>query len=185
MSNDLAPEHLADWILALFAALEQAEPHSADGIRRLAGKRYAIIGLDDDISRAAFRGDRLEARRRVRWGSPSGRTDSATVADLLAGHAEVSDAIADGRIDIVGQAEDVIAIASIIEVLVDAATRIPAMQVLSGNFLASRSDSPEDGATRFRERQRKRAAEQARERNLLEREGLLTTRNGQIPEHES
>ena len=178
MSNDPVPEHLADWIVALFAALEEAEPHSADGIRRLAGKRYAIIGLDDDLARVAFRGDRLEARRRVRWGSPSGRTDSTTVTDLLASYAEVSDAIADGRIDIVGQAEDVIAIASIIEVLVDAATRIPAMQTLSESFLASRGGSTEDGAIRFRERRRKKADERARERELLEREGLVMSRGG-------
>ena len=170
MSNESPQRHVADWIEALFDALEAAEPQRAAAIRALAGKTRAFIALDKDV---AFRSDILTVRRTGRIGRTMGRTCSETVADILAGYAEVSQAIADGRIEIRGTAADVISMASIIEILVDASTRIPAMQALSADFLAERGITARSGAARFRERLTRRAAQKSREIRLLEREGLL------------
>ena len=133
------PRHLADWIRALFDALERGEPHTARAIARLAGERSAQIGLDSQRARVAFNAGRLAVRRLADGGvagAPWGATTSGTVAGLLGGYLEIADAVAEGLIDLQGAVDDVRDICGIIEIFVDASTRIPAMQALSQAFLA-------------------------------------------------
>jgi hypothetical protein len=164
MSSD--PRHLADWLRALFAALERAEPHSAEAIARLAGDRSAQIGLDAERARVAFAKGRLSVRRLSDsgpWRGPWGRTTGEAVGEFLTGYCEVSDAVAEGLIDLQGEVDDVRDICGIVEVLVDAATRIPEMQGLSRTFLADRlpSDMGPRRAARRAEASERRAAEAA------------------------
>lgn len=172
MSSDA--RHLADWLRELFAALERAEPNTAESIARLAGDRTAQIGLDAERARVAFANGRLTVRRLSNDGAPRapwGRTTSEVVADVLAGYIEVSDAVREGLIDLQGNVDDVRDICGIVEVLVDASTRIPEMQGLSRAFLSDRppSDMGPRRAARRAEAARHRTAEAA----FLRREGLL------------
>lgn len=166
------PGHLADWIRALVAALDAAEPLAAGAIRRLAGDRRAVIGLDAERAAVRFENGRLVIRRQPAAAVPRcawGATDRATVADILGGHVEVAEAIAAGRLDLRAPAAEVIAMCAILEVLVDASTRIPEMQRLAAVFLAS---APGDGRAARSERRARAAARAARERAFLRREGL-------------
>jgi hypothetical protein len=167
------PRHLADWIRALLAALDRAEPHSAAAVRRLASDRRATILLDTDRAAVSFADDRLMVRRlpgRAAPSAPFGATDRATVAAILAGYLEVAEAVSEGRLEIRGDTDEVIAMCAILEVLVDASTRIPDMQALAAAFLAA-SPAPGERAARALRRAAGRARA-ARERAFLAREGL-------------
>lgn len=175
MSNDVVPvRHLRDWIAALFAALESVEPQRADAIRRLAGADCARIGLDSHRVRVDFRNGRLRVirlRDNVSCRPPLGITDSATVAAILSGWMELGEAVRLDRIALQGDADSVMRICAIVEILVDSSTRIPAMQELSRRFLALRTAI--DPRTDCALRHAAAARTARRERELLARAGLL------------
>lgn len=179
------PRRLADWIRALLAALDAAEPAAGAAIRRLAGASRAVIGLDAEraavrFETGGFQAGRLVARRLPPAGGGAasgcawGGTDGATVAALLGGHLEVSEAVASGRLDLRGSAAEVIAMCAILETLIDASTRVPELQRLAADYLAASeaAGAPAD-APAARAARRARAAERAaRETAFLRREGL-------------
>ncbi|MCV3273962.1 hypothetical protein [Roseobacter sinensis] len=169
------PRHLRDWIVALYAALEKAEPHRAEAIRKLAGAQTSRMVLDEDRVTVRFVADALQVRR-MRAGtaqlkSPNGTTDRQAVTALLLGYMEISEAISQDHIRLRGTADEVMAICAIIEVLVDASTRVPALQQLAAEFLET------TGRETLRARRRARVAQlralAEKERGLLAREGLL------------
>lgn len=169
------PRHLRDWIIALFEALEEAEPNRAAAIRKLAGVQMSRMVLDDERVTVRFADDLLRVTR-LRAGAalkrPYGSTVRHTVSALLLGYMEISEAIAQDHIKLRGSADEVMTICAIIEILVDASTRIPALQRLATEFLdmtgadALRSD-------RFDRRAKARFLSR-KERDFLEREGLLS-----------
>lgn len=171
------PRHLRDWIVALYAALEEAEPHSAAAIRKLAGVQLARMVLDDDRVTVRFADGALQVRRMrastVQLKSPNGSTDRQTVTALLLGYMEISEAIAQDHIRLRGTAEEVMAICAIIEVLVDASTRVPALQQLAAAFLERTGQEAVRAGRRARAARARTLAE--KERGLLAREGLLRT----------
>src|SRR4029453_12151198 len=63
-----------------------------------------------------------------------GSPDSATVLDLLDGHLEVVDAILDGRLAVRGATDALARMFTAIEILLDAAPRVPALQALAAHF---------------------------------------------------
>lgn len=167
--------HLRDWIIALFSALEEAEPKSASDLREIAGVSKARIVLDREGANVSFKGDELVVTRLRNTDTPqqpSGMTSRNTVIALLKGYLEVSEAISHGKIRLRGSVDEVMAICAIIEVLVAASARIPALQALSQEFLGETS-----GATARLDRSArhlKSRANRLKETALLSREGLLT-----------
>jgi hypothetical protein len=140
VSSEPAPRSLAAYIEALFAALSAGDPTAAQRVRELAGSRTARIRLDEEVALTWFEPDRL----RVHGDDPSvvadgtGSTDRATVIDLLAGRIEAVDAILRGRIEIAGEPDAVIGMLAIVETLLDAAPRTPALQRLERDLVGGR-----------------------------------------------
>jgi SCP-2 sterol transfer family len=133
VSSEPAPgRSLASYVEALFAELDERDPQAAQRIRTLAGRRTARIRLDDETVLTTFEAGRL----RVLADDPStgvdgtGATDRATVIDLLAGRIEAVDALLRGRVEIAGEPDAVVGMLQIIETLLDAAARTPALQRL-------------------------------------------------------
>ncbi|MDP5220444.1 hypothetical protein Q5Y75_24980 [Ruegeria sp. 2205SS24-7] len=174
MSN--SPSHLRDWIIALYGALEEAEPHRAQAIRKLAGDQISRMVLDDDRVSVRFHDEVLRVTRlraTAKLKSPNGATDRQTVTALLLGYMEVSEAISLGYIRLRGTTDEVMAICAIIEILVDASTRIPTLQKNADTFLAA-TDSEAPRSDRRNRMARVQATAQ-RERALLGREGLINS----------
>ncbi|WP_372571643.1 hypothetical protein [Ruegeria jejuensis] len=174
MSN--SPSHLRDWIIALYAALEEAAPHRARAIRKLAGGQISRMILDDDRVTVRFHDEVLRVTRlraTAKLKSPNGATDRQTVTALLLGYMEVSEAISQDYVRLRGTTDEVMAICAIIEILVDASTRIPALQKLADTFLAT-TDSEAPRSDRRRRIATARATAQ-RERALLGRERLINS----------
>ncbi|GFE48906.1 hypothetical protein So717_06590 [Roseobacter cerasinus] len=173
MSNE--PRHLRDWIVALYAALDEAEPQRAEAIRKLAGDEISRMALDKDRITLRFVDGALIVRRMrastAQLKSPHGATDRHTVTALLRGYMEISEAISNDHIRLHGTADQVMAICAIIEILVDASTRIPALQRLAEAFLATTDAGDIRGARKNRSNHRERIAQ--KENSLLRRHGLL------------
>ncbi|WP_299740835.1 hypothetical protein [uncultured Roseobacter sp.] len=168
------PRHLRDWIIALYAALQEAEPHRAQAIRKLAGPQISRMVLDDDRVTVRFDQDMLRVTRlraSASLKSPNGSTDRQTVTALLLGYLEISEAISHDFIRLRGTADEVMTICAIIEILVDASTRIPALQGLAAAFLETTGHGGLRADRRTRIAQSRFLAE--KERDLLRREGLL------------
>ncbi|WP_426592197.1 hypothetical protein ACPPVS_10405 [Cellulomonas sp. McL0617] len=128
-----ADRGLLAFVVGLVAGLDAS---SAARVRRLAGSRSARIGLDDESVDVSFGPD---GSLRASSSSPAevacrGRTDRRTVLDLLGARLEVRDAVLSGWIEVVGPVEDVAAIFAIVEVLLAASVRLPALQVLAGEL---------------------------------------------------
>jgi hypothetical protein len=125
------------YLRSLFGRLRQWEPGRADEIRLFVGDRRACIILGEEAAAIHFEDKRLVVRKIMRNREttlPYGITDRQTVLAILAGFLEVPDAITEGRLDLRGSTEDVIAMCAVIEVLVDSSTRIPALQLLARHF---------------------------------------------------
>lgn len=173
------PRPLADYLRTLISGVERWEPASFAAIRRTAGRRRARIVLGGETASIGFGDGRFVVRRLPRPPAlaiplPYGRTDRQTAVALIAGHLEASDAIMDGRLEIHGSADDVADICALIEMLIDASTRIPDLQQLAREFRAS---STADLAAERRagaERRRLSAELADREEQLLRRYGLVS-----------
>jgi hypothetical protein len=132
---------LGAYIAALVRTLDRADPPAGRRLRAVVGARRARIGLDDETVDVFFVGDRLAARaarasapRRIVDGS--GHSDRATTGELLDGWVEVSEAIIAGDIEATGTVDDVARLFHAVEILLDGATRAPAMQSLAESILS-------------------------------------------------
>ena len=138
MTDDAAPcRTLAEYVAALFAELDAADPVAGTVVRRLAGPRRARIQLDDEAVDAWFgEAGRLEVAEAAGYVDVDGdgTTDRETVLDLLDGRIEVSEAILDGRLDVVGELDVVTRMFEIIEILLAGSAHIPALQDLARDF---------------------------------------------------
>jgi hypothetical protein len=158
-------------VAALVEILARGEPAALARMRDVVGARRARIALDREAVDVAF--DRSGA---LVVGAPGalgpvdgeGRTDRATVLDVLDGYLEVVDAILTGRLDAVGEVEAVARIFAAIEILLDASSRTPGLQGLARGYRAS-GPGPGEAAGR-----RRRPGDDAeREHRLLQRLDLL------------
>lgn len=134
---------LAEYVTLLVERLGVGEPALLARLREVVGGRAARIALDDEAVEVRFAGDALVVRQ---LGAPDGApgdapavdgdggTDRLTTLDLLDGYAEVTDAILDGRLRAAGDIENLARIGQAVEVLLDGATRIPALQRLARDY---------------------------------------------------
>jgi hypothetical protein len=129
---------LDEYVRRLVGLLDLREPAAAARMRRAAGQMRASVGLDAEEVEVWF----AETGELVVSEEPddrrldgSGWTDRETVLDLLAGRIEASRAILEGRIHVAGTPDAVVAVLLAIEILIDGATRIPALQELAGRLV--------------------------------------------------
>lgn len=126
---------LADYIRELVQRLEHGEPAAFNALRRAAGAARARIGLDDESVDVRFVGARLVVSPQAGGGSEhSGWTSRATCLALLDGRLELTDAILDGQIEVHAPADRAVRLIAIVEILIDAATRVPALRALADEF---------------------------------------------------
>jgi hypothetical protein len=143
-SEPVAGRTLASYLVALLGTLDAHDPGAGRRIRGLAEQRSARIQLDDEVVLVAFRDGTLT----VAPDDPlapvdgSGRTDRATVLDLLSGRIEAGSAVLTGRVEILGAPDDVARLLQIIEVLLDAAPRTPALQLLERELVTAYDAPP-------------------------------------------
>jgi hypothetical protein len=168
--------HLADYLRELIGRLERWEPDCAAAIRATAGDRRARIVLGDEAVRVRYKGDRFIVRRIASASvtserHPCGSTDRRTVVAILAGFFEMSEAISEGRLDLSGGVDDVIDMCAVIEMLIDASTRIPELQQLAQEFRADPKTGP------FRER-RQLSRRRTRIKQLIAAESDMLRRYG-------
>jgi hypothetical protein len=134
-----ADRGLAAWLRAIVGALEAADPVGAATLRGVAGRRSARIGLDAEW--VAVRFDEHGALRLRTVDGPGagpwGRSSRSTVVDVLAARVEVRDAVLAGDVEIVGSVAEVAAMVAIIEIVLDAAMRAPALQALADELVAA------------------------------------------------
>jgi hypothetical protein len=141
---------LSDYIAALVSVLGEGEPSALDRLRAAIGGRRALIALDNEAVVVSFHGAELIVRQAAMpppgENGPAdlavadgiGTADTAIVLDLLDGRQELADAVAEGRISAAGSPEAIDMILHAIEILLDAATRVPALRSVSAEFRASR-----------------------------------------------
>lgn len=140
---------LAEYVAELIARLDSADPAAVARMRAVVGARRARIRLDDEIVDVAF-----DASGALQVAQPSGAvdgegaTDRQTVLDILDAYVEVTDAILDGRLAIVGATGDVARMFVAIEILLDGSTRIPSLQRLARDFREDPCREPRRPPTR-------------------------------------
>ncbi len=132
---------MADYIAALIAHLDTADPAAAARLRQVVGLRRARISLDTEtvdvwFDSGAFMVEEVSIENGAAALDGQGRTDRRTTLDLLDGYAEVTDAVLDGRLDLVGTVDDVARIFQAIAILLDGATRWPPLQRLAEAYRA-------------------------------------------------
>ncbi len=127
---------LGEYVSALIEALASADPVALTRLRQVVGARRARIRLDDEAVEVVFVMGALVVEPA---GGPlrvdgEGRTDRATVLDLMDGYLEVADAISAGRVDVVADVDAVARMFAAIEILIDASSRSPELQALAREF---------------------------------------------------
>ncbi|MBM7808035.1 hypothetical protein JOD57_003872 [Geodermatophilus bullaregiensis] len=143
---DGAPQ-LADWIHGLVAKLA-GEPGAVARLQEVVGDRRARIALENDVVVVAMASGTVVVLPDDASVAGSGSTTSATVLALLDGRLDPTEALRDGHVAVQGGIEDLTAMLHAIEILLDVATRVPAMRSLAGAFRASRASRlPVPGAT--------------------------------------
>jgi hypothetical protein len=127
---------LAAYIEQLVERLADGEPASAARLREVVGARRARITLDAETVEVRFEGLRLVAEPDPPPGpvDGEGRSDRLTTLALLDGTLEVTDALLEGRLHAIGEPESLARIFQAIEILLDAATRVPRLPRLSLDY---------------------------------------------------
>lgn len=153
MSTEPVPcRTLGEYVAELVRRLGEAEPGALERLREVVGARRARITLDNEAVEVSFGAGGLH----VEPAGPGtadgeGRTDRVTTLDLLDGYLEVTDALLDGWLEARGPLDDVTRMFQAIEILLDASSRVPALQELASDY---RNDPcrPGRGAGRIRSR---------------------------------
>ena len=157
-SHTVSARPLREYVARLFAGLAAADSAAAARIRNIVGKRRARITLDEESVDVFF--DRGRLRAVAATGNPVdgiGRTSRQTTLDLIDGYVEVTAAVLDGKLELTGTADAVVRMATVLELLIDGATRAPALPQLARDFRndparpspAARAAGPLGRAVRF------------------------------------
>jgi hypothetical protein len=126
---------LGEYVTELVERLGRGEPPLLERLCQVVGPRRARITLDQESVDVWFDGARLRVEPDA--DAPvdgAGSTDRQTTLDLLDGYCEVSDAILAGRLRATGEVENLIRMFQAIEILLDGATRIPALQEIARDY---------------------------------------------------
>jgi hypothetical protein len=129
---------LPEYVVLLLERLEESDPLAAARIREAVGNRSAIITLDDERIKVWFEGVQLRVLSMPESAADAdgkGDVSRSTTLELLGGYLEVTAAVLDGRLDVLGTIEDIAAMGQAIEILIDGSARIPALQRLSRDFV--------------------------------------------------
>lgn len=150
-----ASGHPLTWYLTeLVARIGAGDTAALARLRGTAGTRTAWIELSGESATVRFTaaGDFVVA---AVTGSPDpaadgfGSTRHEVVLAILAGDLDATDAVVDGEVEVRGPAEAVIAMFTAIEILLDGATRVPALRELAGVY---RTEHPVAPSGRHRRR---------------------------------
>ena len=136
---------LAEYVAELIDRLGSHEPDLVESLRALVGDRRARIVLDDEAVETWFSGSTLvvsPAATPSGLANGEGATDRATTLDLIDGNVEVFEALLDGRLDARATIDDAARMFGAIEILLDGAVRIPALQALAAAYRADPCRSP-------------------------------------------
>jgi hypothetical protein len=127
---------LAEYIEQLVARLAQNEPVLHARLRDVVGSRRARITLDDETVEVQFEGGQLSVSEVTSGNAVDGvgACDRMTTLALLRGELEVRDAILDGRLRAMGELDSLARMFHAIEILLDAAARLPAVQRLALDY---------------------------------------------------
>lgn len=126
---------LSEYIAALVNVLAADDPAGFARMRDIVEARAARIEVDDEAVEVIFVAGQLHLAPNLSFPvEGSGSTDSATVLDLLDGHLEVSTAILDGRLRLLGESSDIARMCLAIEILLNASARSPRLQALAERF---------------------------------------------------
>ena len=128
---------LAEYVALLLERLEAGDAPAAARIREAVGNRSAIIALDGERIKIWFEGGQLRVLSMPDSSigiNGTGAISRSTTLELLAGYVEVTAAVLDGRLDVIGTIDDIAAIGQAIEILIDGSARLPALQRLARDF---------------------------------------------------
>lgn len=134
---------LGEYISALVENLAAADQAAMQRLVEVVSGRRARISVGDESVQVYFRAGELIVEPDS--GSPAdgtGRTDSETVLDLLAGRLEVTTAVVDGLLEISGDEDSVSRILLAIEILLDSSARNPGLQHLARSYRAGSGIGP-------------------------------------------
>jgi hypothetical protein len=129
---------LADWIQRLAEGLA-AERGAPGRLQAVVGDRRARISLDDDMVVVAMVDEKVVVLPDDASVTGSGTTTFATIIALLDGRLDLTEALRDGHAAAQGRVEDLTAMLHAVEILLDVATRVPAMRSAAAAFRASRT----------------------------------------------
>jgi putative sterol carrier protein len=138
-SEPVGRRSLAWYIREFVAVVDAHDRYAAARLRLAAGDRRARITLDDETVVVRFEAGGLV----VSGDEPAlavdgeGRSDSWTVADILDGRIEATDALLTGRVEAIGDLDAVAAMLHIIDIVLDIAVRAPELQLLARELVAS------------------------------------------------
>ncbi|MGQ0649317.1 MAG: hypothetical protein ACT4P7_17330 [Gemmatimonadaceae bacterium] len=167
---------LGEYVRLLLRALARDDAAAYRRIGEIVGTRRAWLTLDDETYEVSMRDGRLSVRKpSTRHPHGRGRTSRLCTFDLLDGHAEVSEAVLAGALELVGSLDDVTRMSLAIEVLLDASARHPSLRRIAGDYRADpcrepprAASLPSHAVTRVR-----LTASSSRELAMLRRLGLL------------
>jgi hypothetical protein len=145
VSSELAGRRtLADYIREFVAMVDSHDAYAAARLRAAAGERRARISLDDETVVVWFEDGSLvlTANDPGLVVQGEGRSDSWTVADILGGRIEATDALLTGRVEATGDLDAVAAMLHIIDIVLDVAVRAPALQLLARELVGSLGRRP-------------------------------------------
>jgi hypothetical protein len=156
---DTSGRTLASYVRELVARLGEGDPAALHRLRTIVGPRRARIGLEretievrfDDVGRLVVR--EVEPVAAGALGPDldgEGHTAHQVVLDLLAGTREVTDAILDGDIEVQGDDASVAALLAAVDILIDVATRVPALRELAEDYVAAHAAHRAPPGTRAR-----------------------------------
>lgn len=134
-SRPVAPRSLREYVELLFSRLERFSPEAALRIRHVTGTRSARIAVD--VESVDVRFDRGRLRVTHSGDDPvdgAGRTTRQATLDMMDGYLEVTSAVLDGQLDLTGSTDAIVRMGVVLEILIDAATRAPALQQLAREF---------------------------------------------------
>jgi hypothetical protein len=154
------------WIRELVAALDTDPLGGGLVLRSIVGSRRARIGLDGELFDVDVRRGRLHVRPAdaTMPVDGGGSTSSDVVIALLDGRIEVTEAFHDGSIQAIGSRDSIGRIFHAIELLLDAASRVPRLRELAAEFRTRATSDPNPS--------RPRVTSNGAELDLLDRLGL-------------
>ncbi|MFC7530837.1 hypothetical protein [Actinoplanes sp. GCM10030250] len=134
-------EPLAWYVRELVSRLGDGDPAALARLRTIVGVRRARVGLEGETVTVRFEpgGEFVAGAGDGEQVEGTGWTRHAVVLAVLAGALDATDAVVDGMIEVRGSAEAVNAMFLAVEILIDAATRIPALRELSEQYVGEYS----------------------------------------------